>query len=132
MRQAFRLPYVAFQGKTQSVNRSYSLKRHKEFRYTYRVGRSMNTPLFTLVYAKSRRETVRIGFSVSKRVGNAVQRNRAKRRMRACITPMVDRLKGGCNIILIAKPEVLEAPFAELTQQMQTLLHRSGVWESDT
>ena len=114
------------------MNRSYSLKRHKEFRYTYRVGRSMNTPLFTLVYAKSRRETVRIGFSVSKRVGNAVQRNRAKRRMRACITPMVDRLKGGCNIILIAKPEVLEAPFAELTQQMQTLLHRSGVWESDT
>ena len=111
------------------MDRSYSLKRHKEFRYTYRVGRSMSMPLFTLVAAKSRNETIRIGFSVSKRVGNAVQRNRAKRRMRACITPMVRCLKGGCNVIVIAKPEVLNAPFCELQQQMETLLRRAGVWE---
>ena len=122
---------LLFWGNTHPVNRSYSLKRHKEFRYTYRVGRSQSTPLMTLVCAKSRRETVRIGFSVSKRVGNAVQRNRAKRRMRACITPMVNRLKGGCNLILIAKPEVLDAPFSELQQQTETLVRRAGVWETE-
>ena len=113
------------------MNRSYSLKRHKEFRYTYRVGRSQNTPLFTLVYAKSRNETIRIGFSVSKRVGNAVQRNRAKRRMRACISPFVAHLKGGCNIIFVAKPEVLNAPFSELQHQAELLLKRAGVWEQE-
>ena len=113
------------------MNRSYSLKRHKEFRYTYARGRAQSTPLFTLVYAKSRNETVRIGFSVSKRVGNSVQRNRAKRRMRACITPMVDHLKGGCNLILIAKPEVLDAPFSDLTSQAETLLKRCGAWENE-
>ena len=113
------------------MNRSYSLKRHKEFRYTYRVGHSMSMPLLTLVFAKSRNETVRIGFSVSKRVGNSVQRNRAKRRMRACITPMVDRLKGGCNLILIAKPEVLDAPFPELQRQTETLLKRCSAWENE-
>ena len=109
------------------MNRSYSLKRHKEFRYTYRVGRSHSLPLLTLVVAKSRSATVRVGFSVSKRVGNAVQRNRAKRRMRACISPMVDRLRGGCNIIFVAKPEVLDAPFSELQQQMETLIKRAGL-----
>ncbi len=113
------------------MNRSYSLKRHKEFRYTYRVGRSLGTPLLTLVYAKSRNDTVRIGFSVSKRVGNSVQRNRAKRRMRACITPMIGRLKGGCNLVFIAKPEVLDAPFSELTEQMTSLLKRSGAWGTE-
>ena len=122
---------LLFRGNKHSVNRSYSLKRHKEFRYTYRVGRTHSMPLMTLVYAKSRNETIRIGFSVSKRVGNAVQRNRAKRRMRECITPMVNRLKGGCNIVLIAKPEVLTAPFTELRQQMETLLKRCGVWEDE-
>ena len=122
---------LLFRGKEHSVDRSYSLKRHKEFRYTYRVGRSMSMPLLTLVFAKSRNETVRIGFSVSKRVGNSVQRNRAKRRMRACITPMVDRLKGGCNLILIAKPEVLDAPFPELQRQTETLLKRCGAWENE-
>ena len=51
--------------------------------------------------------------------------------MRACITPMVDRLKGGCNLILIAKPEVLDAPFPELQRQTETLLKRCGAWENE-
>ena len=113
------------------MDRSYSLKRHKEFRYTYARGRAQNMPLFTLVYAKSRNESVRVGFSVSKRVGNAVQRNRAKRRMRAALTPMVTRISGGFNVIFIAKPEVLEAPFAELGNQMETLLRRAGLWREE-
>ena len=113
------------------MNRSYSLKRHKEFRYTYRVGRSQSTPLMTLVCAKSRRETVRIGFSVSKRVGNAVQRNRAKRRMRACVTPLLGHVSGGVNVIFVAKPEVLEAPFPELVGQTEALLRRAGLWRDE-
>ena len=113
------------------MDRSYSLKRHKEFRYTYRTGRSQSGHLLTVVYAKSRTETIRIGFSVSKRVGNAVQRNRAKRRMRACISPMIGNLKGGCNIILIARPEVLDAPFTELKRQTEALLKRCGVLEHE-
>ena len=113
------------------MNRSYSLKRHKEFRYTYARGRSHSTPLFTLVYAKSRNETVRVGFSVSKRVGNAVQRNRAKRRMRAALTPMIGEISGGWNVVFIARPEVLDAPFAEIGKQMESLLRRAGLWRNE-
>lgn len=113
------------------MDRSYSLKRHKEFRYTYARGRAQSLSLFTLVYVKNRNETVRIGFSVSKRVGNAVQRNRAKRRMRAALTPLLPRIAGGFNVIFVAKPEVLEAPFSELGAQMETLLKRAGLWRDE-
>ncbi|MBR0508375.1 MAG: ribonuclease P protein component [Clostridia bacterium] len=113
------------------MDRSYSLKRHKEFRYTYARGRAQSTPLCTLIYAKSRNETVRIGFSVSKRVGNAVQRNRAKRRMRACVASMLPHFTGGFNVIFVAKPEVLDAPFAELTAQMGSLIRRAGLWRNE-
>ena len=113
------------------MDRSYTLKRHKEFRYTYARGRAQSTPLCTLVYAKSRSETVRIGFSVSKRVGNAVRRNRAKRRMRACVTPMVPNVTGGYNVIFVAKAGVPDAPFAELGKQMETLIRRAGLWRAE-
>ena len=113
------------------MDRSYSLKRHKEFRYTYARGKAQSTPLLTLVYAKSRNETIRVGFSVSKRVGNAVQRNRAKRRMRAALTPILPHISGSCNVIFIAKPEVLNAPFAELGKQMETLIRRAGLWRDE-
>jgi ribonuclease P protein component len=113
------------------VDRSYSLKRHKEFRYTYARGRVQSLPLYTLVYAKSRNESVRIGFSVSKRIGNAVQRNRAKRRMRAGLSPMLPHISGGFNVIFVAKPDVLNAPFSELQKQMETLLRRAGLWRDE-
>ena len=113
------------------MDRSYSLKRHKEFRYTYARGRAQSLPLFTLVYVKSRTELVRVGFSVSKRVGNAVQRNRAKRRMRACFSPMLPHVAGGYNVIFVAKPDVLEAPFPELQKQMEALIKRAGLWRDE-
>ena len=122
---------LLYRGIADPVNRSYSLKRHKEFRYTYARGRAQSLPLFTLVYVKSRNETVRVGFSVSKRIGNAVQRNRAKRRMRASLTPMLPHIAGGFNVIFIAKPDVLEAPFFELGKQMEALIKRAGLWRDE-
>ena len=113
------------------MDRSYSLKRHKEFRYTYARGRAQSLSLFTLVYVKSRNDSVRVGFSVSKRVGNAVQRNRAKRRMRESLTPLLPHMAGGFNVIFVAKRDVLTAAFADLSAQMETLLKRAGLWRDE-
>lgn len=118
---------LLYKGTAYSVNRSYSLKRHKEFRYTYARGKAQSVPLLTLIYAKSRNPSVRIGLSVSKRVGNAVRRNRAKRRMRAALTPLLDRIAGGYNVILVAKSDVPDAPFSELTAQMESVFRRAGL-----
>lgn len=113
------------------MNRTHSLKRHKEFRYTYRVGKSVGSHLFSLVWAKNRLDAVKIGFSVSKRVGNSVQRNRAKRRLRACITPMIASIRRGTNLIFVARKDVLTVPFAQMQQQMRDVLLRAGLMEND-
>ncbi|MBR0081280.1 MAG: ribonuclease P protein component [Clostridia bacterium] len=111
------------------MNRSYSLKRHKEFRYTYRVGKSVGAHLFSLIWAKNRTDSVKVGFSVSKKVGNSVQRNRAKRRLRACITPMLESIRKGTNLVFIARRDVLDVPFAEMQRQMTDVLKRAGLLE---
>lgn len=53
------------------MNRTYSLKRHKEFRYTYRAGRRVNAGCFALVTARNRSGKVQVGFSVSKKWATA-------------------------------------------------------------
>ena len=113
------------------MNRSYSLKRHKDFRYTYRTGKSVSSRLFSLIWARNRLDTVHIGFSVSKKIGNSVQRNRVKRRLRACITPMLPIIRRGMNLIIVARPEVLTVAFVEMQKQMYDLLQRSKLVEVD-
>ena len=56
----------------------------------------------------------RVGFAVSKRIGNAVVRNRVTRRLREIVRPRFETLPPGSGIVLRALPGIDEQPFAEL------------------
>ena len=111
------------------LNRTFSLKRHKEFRFTYRTGRQVGGGSFVLVTARNRKDKVQVGFSVSKKIGNSVMRNRAKRRLKACFSPLLPRVKPGCNLIFIARSAALTAPFLSMQKSMISALQRAGVYE---
>ena len=110
------------------LNRTYSLKRHKEFRFTYRTGRQVGAGSFVLVTARNRKGKVQVGFSVSKKIGNSVMRNRAKRRLKACFTPLLVQVKPGYNLIFIARAAALTAPFLTIQKSMAAALQRAGVY----
>ena len=114
-------------GERARVKRADSLKRKKEFRYTYRVGKSQANRLCALVFAGNRTGSVKVGFSVSKKIGNSVCRNRVKRRMREAVTPLIPSITGGHNVIFIARQAIMEAPFEELCVSMRALLRRAGL-----
>ena len=112
------------------LNRTYSLKRHKEFRFTYRTGRQVGGGSFVLVTARNRKDKVQVGFSVSKKIGNSVMRNRAKRRLKACFSPLLPNVKPGYNLIFIARTSALTAPFVSMQKSMVSALMRAGVYEA--
>lgn len=109
------------------MNRTYSLKRHKEFHYTYRSGKRVGGRSFTLIAARSREKKLQVGFSVSKKVGNAVVRNRCKRRLKACFSGMLPLVKPKYNLIFVAKPESLTIPFAAMQQDMEKALKKADL-----
>ena len=64
----------------------------------------------------------RLTVVAGKKVGNAVARNRAKRRLRACVTDLV--LRPGCDYVIMARPGALSAPFHELCDTLHRAIQK--------
>jgi ribonuclease P protein component len=68
---------------------------------------------------------VRVGFTVSRKVGNAVQRNRARRRLRAVAAAVLgDCGEPGCDYVVIGRSGTLDRPYAALVEDMRTAVRR--------
>ena len=69
---------------------------------------------------------IRVGYTCSRKVGNAVTRNRAKRRLRACAAELLPELgRDGWDYVLIGRAgSTVTRPFAELKEDLRTALER--------
>lgn len=67
----------------------------------------------------------RCGVAAGRKLGNAVQRNRAKRLLRSAIHPWLPGLLPGRDLILIARRPILEASFSEIQEALRTVLWRA-------
>ena len=107
------------------MQQSYRLRKNKQYQYVYHRGRSCACREIVLLYARSSK--LQVGFSVSRKIGNSVTRNRVKRRMREAVTPLIPEIRGNVNVIFIARSAIVEAPFAEIRAAMRALLSRADL-----
>jgi ribonuclease P protein component len=78
-------------------------------------------------------QTITIGYTASRRVGGAVMRNRAKRRLRAAVARVMPaHAAGGHDYVLIARPETLKRPFDGLVGDLRAALARLGLERDST
>ncbi len=106
------------------MERRYRLQKNRQFQYVYHRGRSVACKDLVMLYAKGR--GLQVGFSVSKKVGNAVVRNRTKRRLRECFRPYLGDVKNGLYVI-VARPSAAEATFQSLEKSVRYLIRKQGV-----
>ncbi len=71
----------------------------------------------------------RVGFTASRKVGIAVERNRARRRLKAAVAATMPlHAAAGHDYVLIARVETVRRPYAELVGDLETGLKRLGLW----
>ncbi len=104
-----------------AVQRQNRLSQNRQFAYVYRRGKKASCKEMTLLYVRSKEK--RVGFSVSKKVGVAVVRNRTKRRLRETVRPLLAQLRSGLYVF-VARPAAAELSFQELNARVHYLLRK--------
>jgi len=90
-----------------------------------RFGKSYAHPLIVLVAMPSEEDQIRFAVTAGKSLGNAVQRNRAKRLLREALRPLLPEVKPGWNVILISRQPLLAASLPEIRDAIKTLMKRA-------
>lgn len=105
--------------------RRYRLNDKTRFKQVREEGASYAHPLMILCCLPNQESISRCGFSVSRRIGKAVARNRARRRMSEAVRLLWDLVIPGWDMVWIARQGVNEADFAELQSACARLLRRA-------
>lgn len=89
-------------------------------------GVRLRGPFFLLATKANGLEIARIGYTVTKKQGNAVQRNRMKRRLRALAQDEQSQFLSGYDYVFLASSDLLNAPFTNLKSETSRRLAESG------
>ena len=109
------------------MNKRFRLKKSSDFQRVRRFGKAIAHPFVVLLYLPNDLEQIRVGVAAGKRIGNAVQRNRAKRVLRAAIQPHLPRLMAGNDLVLIARESILETNARDISQILYKQLVKASL-----
>ena len=122
------------EGKRSAARGSFAFPRrcrlgdNRNYRFVYRRGKSVPSRNIVLVHLKGK--DLKIGFSVSGKVGNAVTRNRIRRWMREDVRMIRARMKCG-KYIFVARPSLKDVSHEALTRELMSLLVRAKVLKEE-
>ncbi len=112
------------------MKRSLRLRRSADIQRVLREGRSWANRYLVLYAVRSATEQNRIAFVTGKRLGNAVTRNRLKRRMRAIVAKRLDNMEDGWDLVFIIRRGAVKEGFSQYVAAVDQLLRKAGLLRS--
>jgi len=109
------------------INKKHRLRDNKDFSLVYRKGKSYASDLLVL-YVLDKSNDFQAGFSISKKIGKAVVRNKIKRRLSEIIRLTLENFRD-CKIVLIARKPITDKSYKEIEVSLQRLLKKAGLYK---
>lgn len=101
--------------------------KNNEFRRAYARGKSYVTPLVVVYVLKNRYRQVRVGITTSKKIGNAVARNRSRRVIREAFREIAPRIKTGYDLVFVARGRTPHVKSTDVQRHLLRQLETAGV-----
>jgi ribonuclease P protein component len=106
--------------------KSDRILKRDEFRRVYEQGRKLHARYFTAFVLPSLTERPRIGITTTRKIGNAVERNRARRLLREAFRKNKWLVPVGVDIVINVKRPLVEAAYGDLEGDFIAFLERAG------
>jgi ribonuclease P protein component len=103
------------------VKRRFRLTGTADFRRVRHSGKTYAHPLIVLVVLPNELDISRFAVSAGRSIGNAVQRNRAKRVIRSALAIYTEKVNSGWDIIILARRAISKAKFLEISRALYGL-----------
>ncbi len=108
-----------------------SIKENRDFRRIYGRGKSLVSPLVVIYLKKNRLKTCRVGITTSKKIGNAVMRNRSRRIIRAALREVLPKIEGSYDMIVVARSRTPFVKSTDVKKKIEMLFQKSGILKQE-
>src|SRR5574341_123405 len=109
-----------------AYRKSERIRKNTEFVATMK-GKRLSADGLSLFYTRNKTGNFRVGISVSRKLANAVERNRLRRRIRDCITRVLKDHELGYDLVFVARQQLTTADFDRILKTVEALLQRTAL-----
>ncbi len=108
-----------------------TLKSNPDFRRLYNRGISITNPALVIYYQKNRAGICRIGITTSKKIGNAVERNRSRRVLKEAFRQICADVEPCYDIVLVARSKTKYLKSTKISEIMHSIFKEQGMLKSE-
>lgn len=114
-------------GPVKQLSEYETLKTNSDFRRAYARGKTYTNPALVVYVLKNRAGICRVGITASKKIGNAVERNRARRVIRAAFYRLAPSVRQGYDLVFVARTRTVSKKSTEIFEIMHNQLSAAGL-----
>ncbi len=108
--------------------KNVSLNKNKNFKYVYNRGKNIVSPILVTYVVKNKLGINRIGITTSKKIGNAVERNRARRIIKVAYRNCCSKVKTGYDLVFVARNKTVKSNSNQIYDVMKQHLSQLNIW----